>query len=159
MTSKGVRDRCLYFCMLVVITSRFNWKHASGKSTQKALIFMPYKNAPKFSLNRPRLSLSSWRCMKLASKSAILSLSSAKAGSSDARGKSAAEREASRPLGVDCEARRLVREGGRRGVVGREGTRVRECEEVRWWVCARGVAVVAIVLYVDVYGYIAFTNI
>ena len=62
--------------------------------------------------------------MKLASKSAILSLNSAKAGSRDARGKSAAEGEVLRPLGVDCETRRL--DGGRRGVVGRDGTRVRE---------------------------------
>lgn len=41
-------------------------------------------------------------------------------------------------MGVDCDARRLVRDGGRRGVVGREGIvpdRVREWEweDVRWW--------------------------
>ena len=62
--------------------------------------------------------------MKFASKSAILSLSSAKAGSRDASGNSGFELVV--PLGVVCEARRLVREGGRRGVVGREGRRVRE---------------------------------
>ena len=51
----------------------------------------------------------------------MLSLSSAKAGSRAASGNSGCV-----VLGVVCEARRLVREGGRRGVVGREGRRVRE---------------------------------
>ena len=68
--------------------------------------------------------------MKLASKSAMLSLSSANAASRDASGKSVFEVD-TLPLGVVCEARRLVREGGRSGVVGRDGTRVRECEELR----------------------------
>jgi len=98
---------------------------ASGKSTQKALMFMPYRNAPKFSLNLPKLSLSSCRCMKLASRSAMLSLNSANAGSREASGNSVFERDAL-PLGVVCDARRLVREGGRNGVVGRDGTRVQE---------------------------------
>ena len=60
--------------------------------------------------------------MKFASRSAMLSLSSAKAGSRLARGNSVL----ALPEGVVWEARRLVREGGRRGVVGREGRRVRE---------------------------------
>jgi hypothetical protein len=50
----------------------------------------------------------------------MLSLSSVKDGSSLASGKSADVLEVV-PLGVDCEARRLVRDGGRSGVVGREG--------------------------------------
>jgi hypothetical protein len=58
--------------------------------------------------------------MKLASRSAMLSLSSAKDGSSLARGKSADALDVV-PLGVDWDARRLVRDGGRNGVVGREG--------------------------------------
>jgi len=33
--------------------------HTSGKSTQKALIFSPYRNAAKFSLKRPKLSFKS----------------------------------------------------------------------------------------------------
>jgi hypothetical protein len=48
----------------------------------------------------------------------MLSLSSAKAGSREARGSE--ELPESGPEGVVCEARREVREGGRRGVVGRE---------------------------------------
>lgn len=53
----------------------------------------------------------------------MLSLSSAKPGSRAARGASPAfDVEApNAPLGVVCDARREVREGGRRGVVGREG--------------------------------------
>ena len=58
----------------------------SGKSTQKAFIFMPYKNPAKLSLNRAKLSCMSCKCMKLASRSAIESDSSAKAGSSDSSG-------------------------------------------------------------------------
>lgn len=49
----------------------------------------------------------------------MLSLSSAKAGSNEARGKSEALPERG-PEGVVWEARREVREGGRSGVVGRE---------------------------------------
>lgn len=64
--------------------------------------------------------------MKLASKSAILSLSSAKAGSSAARGSDALPDRG--PDGVVCEARRDVREGGRRGVVGRDAA-----EGLREW--------------------------
>ena len=63
--------------------------------------------------------------MKLASRSAMLSLSSANAGSKDANGKSVVEALVL-PLGVVCDARRLVRDGGRSGVVGRDGMRVRE---------------------------------
>jgi len=84
-------------------------------------MFMPYKNAPKFSLNLPRLSFNSCKCMKLASKSAMLSLSSAKAGSKEDSGNSVPDSEALPALGVVCDARKLVRDGGRNGVVGREG--------------------------------------
>ena len=61
----------------------------------------------------------------------MLSLSSANAGSRLAKGNSAFEVDAP-PLGVVCEARRLVRDGGRSGVVGRDGMRVLECELLRW---------------------------
>lgn len=70
----------------------------------------------------------------LASRSAMLSLNSEKAGS---RAVSGCEVEVCcwPALGVVfCDARREVREGGRRGVVGREGIvpeRVRECEALR----------------------------
>jgi hypothetical protein len=60
----------------------------------------------------------------------MLSLSSANAGSRLASGKSVFE-AGTLPLGVVCDARRLVRDGGRKGVVGREGMRVRECDELR----------------------------
>jgi hypothetical protein len=59
----------------------------------------------------------------------MLSLSSANAGSSAARGSEALPDRG--PEGVVCEARREVREGGRRGVVGREAAEgLRECEGV-----------------------------
>lgn len=85
--------------------------------------------------------------MKLASRSAILSLSSAKAGSRVASGKSALEVNAP-PLGVDCEARRLVRDGGRRGVVGREGRRVRDVLRLRSCVEEEGGLVAGVVEFV-----------
>ncbi|TKA71963.1 hypothetical protein B0A49_09940, partial [Cryomyces minteri] len=59
---------------------------ASGKSTQNAFMFSPYKKPAKFSLKRDRLSCSSCKCMKLASRSAMLSDSSANAGSSASSG-------------------------------------------------------------------------
>lgn len=69
-----------------------------------------------------------------ASRSAMLSESSLKEGSREERGWSPGltlvEAE-----GVDCEARREERDGGRRGVVGREGIApewVRECEAEVW---------------------------
>ena len=58
------------------------WR-TSGKSTQKAFMFMPYRKLAKLSLNRLKLSCISCKCMKLASRSAIESESSAKAGSRD----------------------------------------------------------------------------
>lgn len=67
----------------------------------------------------------------------MLSLSSAKAGSKEARG--SLELPESGPEGVVCEARSEVREGGRRGVVGREGI-----EGLR--VCV-GVAILRMSLY------------
>jgi hypothetical protein len=67
--------------------------------------------------------------MKFASRSAMLSLSSAKAGSREARGSE--ELPESGPEGVVWEARREVREGGRRGVVGRElAEGLRACDGV-----------------------------
>ena len=58
----------------------------SGKSTQKAFIFIPYKKLAKLSLNLLKLSCINCRCMKLASRSAIESENSATAGSRDSRG-------------------------------------------------------------------------
>lgn len=58
--------------------------------------------------------------MKFASRSAIASLSSPNAGSKAVKGKS--EVESMEFVGVVCEARRLVREAERSGVVGREGS-------------------------------------
>ncbi len=89
----------------------------SGKSTQKAFMFIPYKKLAKLSLNLLKLSCINCRCMKLASRSAIESESSANAGSRESRG------NAEEPvLGVNVWlSRRDVRELGRRGVEGREG--------------------------------------
>ena len=95
----------------------------SGKSTQKAFIFNPYRKLAKFSLNLDRLSCINCMCIKFASKSAIESESSAKAGSRDSRGNA----EEVLPPGVNVWlSRSEVREPGRRGVVGREGGRLRE---------------------------------
>lgn len=55
--------------------------HTSGKSTQNAFIFNPYKKLAKLSLNRVKLSCINCRCMKFASRSAIESASSANCGS------------------------------------------------------------------------------
>ena len=74
----------------------------------------------------------------------MLSLNSAKAPSREARGKSALLPLGLVLLGVVCEARRLVREGGRKGVVGRDG-RVLELEDVRWWFIEPGGAVAGVV--------------
>lgn len=86
----------------------------SGKSTQKALTFSPYRKLAKHSPKRARLSCMICRCMKFASRSAILSESSAKTGSSEAM--EMEEMSVGRRL---CEEeRRELREGGRRGVMG-----------------------------------------
>lgn len=87
----------------------------------------------------------------------MLSLSSAKAGSRALRGWSwfLADSFVEPSLGVVvCDARRLVREGGRRGVVGRDGKvpeRVREWEEVRDFEAGAGVVVEAIVVVEETY--------
>ena len=92
----------------------------SGKSTQKAFIFIPYKKEAKLSLNLAKLSCMSCKCMKLASRSAIESLSSAKAGSRPSRGK--ADACPPRLPGVNVWlSRKDVREDGRSGVEGRDG--------------------------------------
>ena len=62
--------------------------------------------------------------MKLASRSAIESDSSAKAGSKDSSGNS----EVAAPAAKPCESLKDVLELGRRGVVGREEGRLRDCE-------------------------------
>lgn len=91
-------------------------------------MFMPYKKLAKLSLKRLRLSCINCRCMKLASRSAIESDSSAKAGSRDSNGK------AKEPvLGVKVWlSRRDVRELGRRGVDGREGGLLRDADVDRF---------------------------
>lgn len=79
----------------------------------------------------------------------MASLSSPKAGSIEDRGWESLPTLLP-AVGVVCEARRDVRDGGRRGVVGRDGIapdRVRECDAERWWALSvAGVEVVAIVL-------------
>jgi hypothetical protein len=96
----------------------------SGKSTQKAFIFIPYRKLAKLSLNRLRLSCINCKCMKLASRSAIESDNSANAGSRHSNGK--AEVPA---LGVNVWlSRRDVRELGRKGVEGREGGLLRDAD-------------------------------
>jgi hypothetical protein len=88
---------------------------ASGKSTQKAFMFNPYKKLAKLSLNLAKLSCINCKCMKLASKSAIESDNSAKAGSNDSRGASDA------PMMLDLpDSRNDDRDEGRKGVVGRD---------------------------------------
>jgi hypothetical protein len=96
----------------------------SGKSTQKAFIFNPYRKLAKFSLNLAKLSCINCKCMKLASKSAIESDSSANAGSNTSKGAFDA------PPMLDLpDSRREEREEGRSGVVGREsGLRLPEVE-------------------------------
>jgi len=96
----------------------------SGKSTQNAFMFNPYKKLAKFSLNLDKLSCINCRCIKLASKSAIESDSSAKAGSKLSRGSSDA------PPVLDLpDSRRDDLEEGRKGVVGREtGLRVADVD-------------------------------
>lgn len=86
----------------------------SGKSTQNAFMFIPYRKLAKLSLNLLRLSCINCKCMKLASRSAIESESSAKDGSSDSSGKTEV------PFwGVKVWlSRSEVRELARRGVVG-----------------------------------------
>jgi len=102
--------------------------YTSGKSTQNAFMFIPYKKLAKLSLNRLRLSCINCKCIKLASKSAIESESSAKAGSNDINGKAEAP-----DLGVNVWlSRKEVRELGRRGVEGCEGGLVRVAEVERF---------------------------
>lgn len=103
--------------------------YTSGKSTQKAFIFMPYRKLAKLSLNRLRLSCMSCRCIKLASRSAIESLSSANPGSSASSGK--AEVAVDWPGVKVWLSRREVWEEGRSGVEGREGGWAREAEVER----------------------------
>jgi hypothetical protein len=87
----------------------------SGKSTQNAFIFNPYRKLAKFSLNLDKLSCINCRCIKLASKSAIESDNSANAGSKASRGASVAP-----PMLVFPDSRNEDLEEGRKGVVGRE---------------------------------------
>ena len=111
----------------VPLHSQEDTERTSGKSTQKAFMFIPYKKLAKLSLNLLKLSCINCRCMKLASRSAIESESSAKAGSRESRG------NAEEPiLGVKVWlSRRDVRELDRRGVEGREGGLLREAEVER----------------------------
>lgn len=113
---KGLLYRSLTSRVSVTRLSKHR-RPTSGKSTQKAFMFIPYKKLAKLSLNLLRLSCINCRCIKFASRSAMESESSAKAGSSDSNGKAEVP---------DLEvkvwlSRREVRELGRRGVEGREG--------------------------------------
>ena len=90
-------------------------------------MFSPYKKLAKLSLNRERLSCISCRCMKFASRSAIESDSSAKAGSKASNGNS----EEASPVINPWPSLNDVLELGRKGVVGREEGRLRDWEVER----------------------------
>ncbi len=87
-------------------------------------MFSPYKKLAKLSLNLDKLSCISCKCMKLASRSAIESDSSAKAGSSDSKGNS----EELLPAAKPWPSLREVRELGRKGVVGRDDGLLRDAD-------------------------------
>jgi hypothetical protein len=87
-------------------------------------MFSPYKKLAKLSLNLDRLSCISCKCMKLASRSAIESDSSAKAGSSDSKGNS----EELLPAVKPWPSLKEVRELGRKGVVGRDDGLLRDAD-------------------------------
>jgi hypothetical protein len=86
----------------------------SGKSTQKAFIFKPYRKLAKFSLNRAKLSCINCKCIKFASRSAIESDNSANAGSKVSKGVS------DTLVLALADSRKDDREEGRKGVVGRD---------------------------------------
>lgn len=87
----------------------------------------PYRKLAKFSLNLDRLSCISCKCIRFASRSAIESENSAKAGSSESKGNA----DEAPPPGVKVWlSRNDVRELGRSGVVGLEGGRLREEERL-----------------------------
>jgi len=89
-------------------------------------MFRPYKKLAKFSLNLAKLSCINCKCMKLASKSAIESDSSAKAGSNASRAASDVP-----PTLALLDSLREDREDGRSGVVGRErGLRLPEVDRL-----------------------------
>lgn len=90
-------------------------------------MFIPYRKLAKLSLNRDRLSCINCRCIKFASKSAIESDNSAKAGSRDSRGNS----EEVPPAANPWPSRSDVRELERSGVVGRDERLLRVCEVER----------------------------
>lgn len=116
-----LRDRagCSSFCFALRNDSAIG---PSGKSTQKAFMFSPYKKLAKLSPKRARLSCMSWKCIMLASRSATASDNSAKAGSKVFRGKG------SWPSTLRwADSRKEDRDEGRRGVVGRD----RELERAR----------------------------
>lgn len=114
------------FLQHLINYSRFK-SATSWKSTQKAFMFMPYKKLAKLSLNLDKLSCINCRCMKFASRSAIESDSSAKAGSKDSRGNP----EEASPVAKPWESRNDVLELGRKGVVGRDDGRLRDCDVER----------------------------
>lgn len=91
-------------------------------------MFSPYRKLAKLSLNRERLSCISCRCMRFASRSAIESESSTKAGSIVSSGR------VEDPPGLARKARPSrteVREFGLKGVVGREeGAWLREVDRL-----------------------------
>lgn len=89
---------------------------ASGKSTQKAFMFMPYRKPAKLSEKRARLSCISCSCIKFCSRSAMASLSSANPSWRPSSA-IAPDAEAARPRWE--LSRRLLREEARKGVVGR----------------------------------------
>ena len=90
-------------------------------------MFIPYKKLAKLSLNLDRLSCINCRCIKFASRSAIESDSSAKAGSKLSRGNS----DEVPAVAELWPSRKEVRELERRGVVGRDDRLLRVCDVER----------------------------
>ncbi|KAF2018485.1 hypothetical protein BU24DRAFT_171839 [Aaosphaeria arxii CBS 175.79] len=76
---------CSQTCVVSGDMNRENG-HTSGKSTQKAFMFMPYRKPAKLSEKRARLSCMSCSWTKLDSRSAIASESSAKSSCRSSRG-------------------------------------------------------------------------
>lgn len=99
----------------------------SGKSTQNAFMLRPYRKPANDSPKRARDSCISWKCIKLASRSAIESASSANACSKVLSGNGA-----SCSVLALAESRKEERDEGRSGVVGR-GVRGLEADRLTLW--------------------------
>lgn len=88
---------------------------ASGNSTQKAFIFIPYRNEAKASLNPAMLSCIAPRCSKFVCRSDMLSASSENAGDKKSSGAADGSARVCESASCDNEPRDIRRSG----VVGR----------------------------------------